>query len=74
MLYSGRTDAYEGIVVNKTSASEEIDIYHNWHFLDQGFKFQPHVCNRCHDVLMISINLSNTAVLNINGVEYRCII
>ena len=23
---------------------------------------------------MISINLSNTAILNINGVEYRCII
>ena len=39
MLYSGRTDAYEGIVVNKTSASEEIDIYHNWYFLDQGLSF-----------------------------------
>ena len=31
------------------------------------FKFQPYVCNRCHDLLMISMNLSNVAILNIKG-------
>ena len=25
-------------------------------FLDQGFKFQRYVCNRCQDLLMMSIN------------------
>ena len=34
-------------------------------FLDKGFKFQPDVCNRCHDVLMMSLDLSNIAILNI---------
>ena len=43
-------------------------------FLDIGFNFQPHVCNRCHDLLMISINLSNVAILNIKGTNYCCII
>ena len=38
------------------------------------FKFQPNVYNRCHDLLMIFMNLSDIAILNIKGSEYRCII
>ena len=41
-------------------------------FLDKGFKFQAHVCNRCHDVLIMSMNLSNIAVITSNGVDYHC--
>ena len=37
-------------------------------------KFQPNVCNRCHDLLMISINLSDIAILNIRGSDYCCIV
>ena len=29
--------------------------------IDEGFKFQLDVCNRCHDVLMMSMALSNIA-------------
>ena len=43
-------------------------------FLEKGFKFQPDVCNECHDVLMISVNISDIAVLNTHGVDYCCII
>ena len=39
-----------------------------------SFTFQPNVCNRCHDLLMISMNLSNIAILNIKGSECCCII
>ena len=42
-------------------------------FLNIGFKFQPYVCNRYHDLLM-SMNLSNIAILNITGSDYCCII
>ena len=38
------------------------------------FKFQPNVFNGCHDVLMMSMNLSDIAILNINHADYRCII
>ena len=69
-----RIDVSEGIDVNKTSASKECNIYHYWYFLNYSFKFQPNVCNRCHDLLMMSMNLSNTAILNIKGSNYRCII
>ena len=45
-----------------------------WYFLNYSFKFQPNVCNRCHDLLIMYINLSNLAILNIKGFDYRCII
>ena len=43
-------------------------------FLNKGFKFEADACNGCHDLLMLSINLSNIAVLNIEGANYHCII
>ena len=74
MLYHDRIDVSEGIHVNKTSESKECDICHYWYFLDKGFKFQPDVFKECHDVLMMSMNLSDIAILNIDGADYRCII
>ena len=74
MIYYDRIDVSEGIDVNKTSASKECDICHYWYFLNYSFKFQPNVCNRCHDLLMMSMNLSDIAILNIKGSDYRCII
>ena len=38
------------------------------------FKFQSYVCNGCHDVLMMSINLNDIAILNISNADYCCII
>ena len=49
------------------------DIF-KWYFLNLSFKFQPNVCNRFHNLLMMSINLSDIAILNINGPDYHCII
>ena len=74
MLYFDRIDVSEGIDVNKTSASKECDICHYWYFLNYSFKFQPNVCNRCHDLLMMSMNITNIAILNIKGSDYQCII
>ena len=74
MLYFDRTDVSEGIDVNKTGASEECDICHYWYFLNKGFKFQPNVCDRRHDLLMMSVSLSDIAMLNITGADYHCII
>ena len=34
-------------------ANQELNICHYWCFLDKGLKFQPDVCNWCHDVLMM---------------------
>ena len=70
MLYYDRIDVSEGTDVNKTSASKECDICHYWYFSNFSFKFQPNVCNRCHDLLMMSVNLSDIAILSIKGFDY----
>ena len=74
MLYFKRIDVSEGIDVNKTSEPKECDICYYLYFLKKGFKFQPNVCKRCHDLLMMSINLSDITILNIKGSDYHCII
>ena len=43
-------------------------------FLKKGFKFQLNVCNGCHDLLMMSMDLGNVAILDIKGSDYCCII
>ena len=70
MLYYDRIDVSERIIVNKTSALKEWSICHYWYFLNYSFKFQPNVCNRCHDLIMMSINFSNIAILNIRGCKW----
>ena len=74
MLHYDRIDISEGFDVNNTTASKEFNICHHWYFINYSFKFQPNVFNRCHDLLMIIINLSDIATLNIKGSDYDCII
>ena len=36
-------------------------------------KFQPTLCNRCHNVLMMPIHLNDITILNIHRINNRCI-
>ena len=74
MLYFDRIDISEGNDVNKSNASKECDVCHYLYFLNYSLKFQPIVFKRCHDLLMMSMNLSDIAILNIRGSNYYCII
>ena len=74
MLDYDRINVSEGINVNKSSESKEFVICHYWYFLNKYFKFQPNVCNRCHDLLIMPMNISNIAISNIKGSDCHCII
>ena len=74
MLRYQKIDISEGININKTNASKECEIFHYWFFKDIGFKFQEHVCNKCHDLLTIAYSLKDIAILNAKGNTYRCIL
>ena len=74
MLYFDRIQVSEGVDINKTSTLKECDICHYWYFLNYSFKFQTNVCNRCLNLLMMFMNLSGIAILNIKGSDYRCIV
>ena len=74
MLYFNRINVSEGVNIKKTSTSKECIVCYCWQFLDKEFKFQLNVCNACYDVLMMSMNFSSIAFLNILAVDYSCII
>ena len=65
MIYYDRIGVSEGIDVNKISKSEESDKCHYWYFLNKGVKIQSYAYNRCLDLIMMSMNLNDIAILNI---------
>ena len=74
MLQQEKIDVSEGTDTNKTSESKECILCHYWYFEDVEFKFERHVCNKCNDVLMTACELKNATVLNVKGVDFRCIL
>ena len=71
MLQYQKIDVSEGIDVNKTGASKECELCHYWFFKDIGFKFEEHVCNRCHDLVTMAYSLKNIAILSTKGATFR---
>ena len=63
MLQYEKIDVSEEIDTNKTSASKECMLCHYWYFKDVGFKFEPHVCDKCHYFLMTAYALKKIATL-----------
>ena len=49
-------------------------IWHYWYFKGIGYKFEPYVCNGCHDISVMAYGLENIAKLNVKGVDYRCVL
>ena len=43
-------------------------------FKDIGFKFEEHVCNKCHDLLTIAYSLKDITILNAKGNTFRWIL
>ena len=74
MLKYEKFDISEGIDVNKTSASKESELCHYWFFKDIEYKFEEHICNRCHDLLTMAYSLKNIAILSSKGATFRCVL
>ena len=69
-----KIDISEGIDINKGDALKGCIIFHCWYFKDNSYKFDPHVCNGCRDILMMAYELKIIAILNVKGVDYRCVL
>ena len=74
MMQYKKFDVSEGIDVSKTSPSKECQLCHYCFFKDIGFKFEEHVCNKCHDLLMMVYSLKNIAILSAKGTTFRCLL
>ena len=71
MLEYERIDISEGIDVNKTNSSKECDICHYWYFKGLGLKYEPYICNGCHDLMQKAMSFNNIAIVYVNGNAYR---
>ena len=74
MIQYKRIDISERIDFNKRTGSKKCMICHYWYFKDTGLKYQPHVCNGCHDFSMTVQNLSDFFIVTVKNVDYRCYI
>ena len=66
-------DISKGSDPNKSNKNKECLIW-RYCIFNQGIKFQDSVCNGCHDLKMLCLNISNIAIITIKNVDYRCII
>ena len=73
MLYYDRIDISKGIDLAKSYDSKECIVCHYWIF-NHGFKFEDSACNGCYDLTMVSVNISDTAIITFKSVDYSCII
>ena len=71
MLEYGWIDISEVIDVNKTNLSKECDICHYLYLKDIGFKYEPYLCNGCHDLMRKAMSFNNFAVVYVKGGAYR---
>ena len=71
MIEYERIDISEGIDVNKTNLSKECDICHYWDFKDVGSKYEPYLCNGCHDLMQKAMGFKNIAIVYIKENAYR---
>ena len=71
MLEYERIDISEGIDLNNSDKSKECDIFHYWYFLDKNFKYEPYICNGCHDLIQKTINFNDVAIVSIKESDYR---
>ena len=66
MLEYDKIDISEGIGINKTNESKERNICHYWYFLNKGFKYEPYLCNGCHDL----VQKVDVATVSVKGNNY----
>ena len=71
MLEYDRIAISEGTDVIKTNASKECDICHYWYFKDIDFKYEPYLCNGCHDLMQKAMSFSDVAIVYVKESSYR---
>ena len=59
MLEYDRNDVSEKINVSKTNGLHKCVICHYWCILEISFRFQPEVCNGCHNLMQKTMSFNN---------------
>ena len=73
MLYYDTKDISKWIDLAKSNNSKECVICH-YFFSNHGFKFQDSVCNGCHDLTMLRLNISDIAIITVKNVDQKIVV
>ena len=73
MLYYDTKDISKWIDLAKSNNSKECMICH-YFFSNHGFKFQDSVCNGCHDLTMLRLNISDIAIITVKNVDQKIVV
>ena len=71
MLEYDRIYTSEGSDINKINASKECDICRYWYFLYKNVKYEPYLCNSCHDLTLKGMKFSNVDIVSIKENDYK---
>ena len=71
--YYIRINISKGIDLAKNNKSRESMVFH-YFFFNHGFKFQDYVCNDCHDLTMLGVNMSDIAIIIVKNDDFCCIV
>ena len=44
---------------------------HYWYFEDIGIKYEPYLCNGCHDLMQKAMGFNDVEIVYVNGSAYR---
>ena len=72
-MYYDRIYISEETDLAKSNNSKEFMIYHYW-FFNHGFEFRDSECNGFHGLTILSVNISDVAIITFKNIGYRCII
>ena len=62
-VYCSRTDIFDSSDVNTNKTSKECMVCDFWYFVDKRYRVQGFVCNDCHNILMMSMYLSDIEII-----------
>ena len=57
----------------KVTTLRNVKFFTTW-FFKYRLKFQDFVCNGCHDLSMLYLNISDIAIITVKGIDYCCIV
>ena len=70
MLEYDGPEVSEGIDVRKTDGLGKSIIHHYQYFLIVNLRFQPGVCNGCHDLMGKAVNFNDATIATVKGNNY----
>ena len=66
-----RIDVSGGIDFNKSNGLPECIIFHYSSFVKINFRFQPKLCDGCHDLLQRAMSFNDVGIVSDKGIDYR---